>query len=107
MSELTKDDVEQFADAARAFMKASEKIEKISISNKSGINIHAGSTGTWIAALIIALGSAFVAGCALMSGFWLTDRFGSIDAQFVQVQNTDQVQDAYINKLRSQQQEKK
>jgi len=43
----------------------------------------------------------------MVGGFWLSREFGRIDTQFSNAKNTDDIHDAYIQKLRAQQQEKK
>lgn len=76
-------------------------------SNRAAISINAGGVGVWIAAtccVVMLLVSVAVAG---VTAVWLSREFSRIDSQFVKLNDDQQVQDAYINKLRSQQQEKK
>lgn len=76
-------------------------------SNRAVISINAGGVGIWIAATCCLVTLLVAVAVASIAAVWISREFTRIDAQFVQVQNTDQVQDAYINKLRAQQQEKK
>lgn len=117
MSELTREDIEQFAEASRAFMRAASMIEKMSpassVDNSSGtqqrmsFNFSAGKVSTLLAAVTCLVVLAFFSGSVITAGFWLSREFSRIDSQFVKLNDDQQVQDAYINKLRSQQQEKK
>jgi len=79
-------------------------------ASNSTITVHNEGRGTWIAvtACLMMLSAMMVA------GFWLSREFSNIDAQFGKVdskfsdvKNTDDIHDAYIQKLRAQQQEKK
>lgn len=80
------------------------------------IRLDAGKFSIWAAAGVCVVALSFILGASVMAGFWLTDRFGSIDGQFGKVEtkfsdvkNNDDIHDLQIQKLQVQQkqQEKK
>lgn len=71
--------------------------------SSSTININAGGIGVWIATSACAVMLA-----ALLVGlFWVSREFNRIDNRFNDQTDIDSVQDAYIHKLRAEQQKEK
>lgn len=74
--------------------------------------INAGALSVWVAAGACMLALCFMLGASVVGVAWMVDRFGSIDREFGRVdnkfsdaKNTNDIQDAYIEKLRSKQQQ--
>lgn len=72
-------------------------------SSNVTFTVNAGGVGVWIACTCCLVMLASM----LVGALWLSREFGRIDTQFSNAKNTDDIHDAYIQKLRAQQQEKK
>lgn len=70
-------------------------------SSTSRVTIQHDGRGTWFSATCCAVMVAVM----IVAGFWLSREFNRIDAVFNDLNDKDSVQDAYINKLRAEQEE--
>jgi hypothetical protein len=69
-------------------------------SSNSRVDVHHDGRGTWFSATCCAVMVAVM----IVAGFWLSREFNRIDAVFNDLNDKDSVQDAYINKLRTERQ---
>lgn len=78
-------------------------------SNKTEFNLNAGGAGAWIAATCCIVMLLVFASAGAIAAIWMSREFTRIDVEFSKNNDRNDVQDAYINKFRSQQnnQEKK
>lgn len=72
-------------------------------NSNAEIHVNAGGVGVWVAttACLVMLGAG------LIGSLWVSREMTRIETQFSNMKNTDDIHDAYIQKLRAQQQEKK
>lgn len=84
-------------------------IETIALANppvktgNSTVTINAGGAGVWIASTCCAV----MLTALLVGAFWVSREFNRIDNRFNDQTDVDSVQDAYIHKLRAEQQKEK
>lgn len=105
MSALDAEDVRRFADATERVLTLQEKLGMVPVSSVSNptITINGGGVGVWIAttACLVMLASL------LVGGFWVSREFNRLDSRFNDQTDIDSVQDAYIHKLRAEQNQEK
>lgn len=103
---LDAETVRQFAEATERSLLLQERVFGMSpvsgVSNAT-IAVNAGGMGVWIAttACLVMLGMMVV------GAFWLSSEFDRINSRFNDQTDTDSVQDAYIHKLRAEQQQER
>lgn len=72
-------------------------------SNKTEFNLHAGGAGVWVAATCCVVMLLVFVSTGAIAAIWMSREFTRIDVEFSKNNDRNDVQDAYINKLRSQQ----
>lgn len=101
------DEIAALTDLKNSLHDLREHLARSSNNNRAVISINAGGVGVWIAATCCVVMLMVSVTAASVTAVWLSREFSRIDAQFVSINDDQQVQDAYINKLRSQQQQEK
>lgn len=84
----------RFTDKADALLKG---------GTHQTVTLSGGSFGIWLAAMCCVV----MLTALLVGAFWVSREFNRIDNRFNDQTDTDSVQDAYIHKLRAEQQKEK
>ena len=96
------------AETVRMFKEATERTiqlqERLGMSPVSGVSnatiaVNAGGMGVWIATTCCLV----MLGMMIVGAFWLSSEFNAIHSRFNDQTDIDSVQDAYIHKLRAEQ----
>lgn len=102
---LEAEDVRRFAEATERVHQLHERLGMSPVTGVSNatIAVNAGGLGVWIATT-----ACFVMLAALLVGaFWVSREFTRVDTYVSDLKNTNDIQDAYIAKLRAEQNKEK
>lgn len=99
--EIGDDLVRRFSEAVERVHKVAERAHQANGNHgTSTVTINAGGIGVWIATTACAVMLASL----LVGAFWVSREFTRLDARLNDQTDVDSVQDAYIHKLRAEQQ---
>lgn len=102
---LDAETVQKFADATERTILLHERLGMYPVTGvgNATISVNAGGLGVWISAT-----SCFVVlAVVLMGAFWVSREFTRVDSYISDLKNTNDIQDAYITKLRAEQQKER